>query len=431
MMKAILISTILLLGSILTAAQTETVFFGVNLAGGEFGSNFPGTYGVDYTYPSTKILDYYSSKGLRLIRLPIRWERIQPNLGGSLNQSELNRIESFISNANERNLLVIIDMHNYGRRTVDGKSHIIGSQIVSLTHIKDVWFQLANALKKHANIWGYGLMNEPHDMLPSPSWYTISQEIIDTIRMTDISTKIIVSGDRWSSADKWVKYSDNLKNLIDSSKKLVFEAHVYFDSDASGTYSKTYDLDGADPTIGVKRVTPFVNWLKTNNLNGFIGEYGIPKNDSRWLPVLDNFLKFIQLNNINGTYWAGGAWWGDYSLSLEPKSGVDAPQMSIVQNYLSFNMNGTSSVGSNRDNLSHLHYKVYPTIVNDFIIVEKQDAYDNLNSSYIIYNILGRQIMTGEFTDKITTIDFKNYKQGIYLLQFQADKTQTFKFFKK
>ena len=66
--------------------------FGVNLAGAEFGTNFPGTYNVDYTYPTTVQLDYYQANGLNLIRLPIKWERIQAGLNGNLNEAELGRI---------------------------------------------------------------------------------------------------------------------------------------------------------------------------------------------------------------------------------------------------------------------------------------------------------------------------------------------------
>ena len=36
--------------------------FGVNLAGAEFGSNMPGTFNSDYTYPTASELDYYQSK---------------------------------------------------------------------------------------------------------------------------------------------------------------------------------------------------------------------------------------------------------------------------------------------------------------------------------------------------------------------------------
>ena len=37
---------------------------------------------------------------------------------------------------------------------------------------------------------------------------------------------------------------------------------------------------------------------------------------------------------MNATYWAAGPWWGKYPLSLTPKGGKDAPQMKIVEKYL-------------------------------------------------------------------------------------------------
>ena len=54
------------------------MLIGVNLSGAEFGSNvIPGTYGVDYTYPTHAEIDYYASKGLSDIPLPFLWERLQ------------------------------------------------------------------------------------------------------------------------------------------------------------------------------------------------------------------------------------------------------------------------------------------------------------------------------------------------------------------
>ena len=163
MTRNLLLYLLILLSSNNISAINETAYFGVNLAGAEFGTVFPGTYNVDYIYPPTKDLDYYKSKGLKLIRLPIKWERIQRTLSGSLDQTELNRLNNFIINANARDLLVVIDLHNYGRRSINGTRHIIGSSVVSVDHIKDLWFRLADALKVHTNIWGYGLINEPHD----------------------------------------------------------------------------------------------------------------------------------------------------------------------------------------------------------------------------------------------------------------------------
>lgn len=56
----------------------DTLPFGVNLAGAEFGqTNMPGIYNTDYTYPTVSTIDYFASKGFKLLRIPFRWERIQ------------------------------------------------------------------------------------------------------------------------------------------------------------------------------------------------------------------------------------------------------------------------------------------------------------------------------------------------------------------
>lgn len=308
--------------------------FGVNLAGAEFGSpNFPGNYNTDYTYPTTEELDYYKSKGLNLVRMPFSWERIQPVLNGNLDEIELNRIKDFLQAARNRNMAVILDLHNYGRYYVNGIEEIIGSANLSIAHIKDLWTKLSLELKNNSEIWGYGIMNEPHDMLAGTPWFDIAQEIINGIRNSDTQTRIIVGGDSWSSAEFWPLFSDNLKNLSDPSNNLTFEAHVYFDNDSSGRYYQSYDDEGAYPDKGIDRVNPFLDWLETNDLNGFVGEYGVPGNDARWLTMLDNLLLHLESKGINGTYWAGGPWWGDYILSIEPGNGNDKPQMAIIQKY--------------------------------------------------------------------------------------------------
>ncbi len=56
MKKAILIVLVLLAlvaPSQKVRANSFVTFKGVNLAGAEFGTSMPGTYGVDYIYPHT------------------------------------------------------------------------------------------------------------------------------------------------------------------------------------------------------------------------------------------------------------------------------------------------------------------------------------------------------------------------------------------
>ncbi|PTX10508.1 endoglucanase [Pontibacter mucosus] len=314
--------------------------FGVNLAGAEFGE----VWGPDYSYPTAGELDYFKGKGLNLVRLPFKWERIQPTLHGPLNQEELAKMRGFVQAARARGVWVLLDMHNYGRRNIGGTEYIIGDPALPVEAVADAWYRLAVEFRADENIWGYGIMNEPHGMLASTPWFTIAQAIIAQIRTTDTRTAIVVGGDSWSSAARWPAASDNLKNLEDPSDRLIFEAHVYFDDDASGKYDGTYDQERADPNIGITRTAPFVKWLRDNGLQGFVGEYGVPDNDPRWLTALDNMLTFLQRNCVNGTYWAAGPRWGSYSLAVEPVNGQDRPQMAVLEKYRTANTSCTGEV---------------------------------------------------------------------------------------
>ncbi len=299
---------------------------GVNLAGGEFGQ-VPGVYGIDYIYPDAAALDYYQGKGLTLIRLPILWERVQPVLSGPLDEAETGRIERVLADAASRDMRVILDVHNYGRY----HGAVIGSMEVSNAAFADLWRRLAGRFGASTALWAYGLMNEPHDM--AGGWPSAAQAATDAIRAVDASRAILIAGDGWSNARFWRDANEELQ-IADPASNLYYEAHIYFDDDYSGRYDQGYDGEGAYPTIGVDRARPFVEWLRDTGSRGFFGEYGVPGDDPRWLDALDMFLTWLDQEGIGGTYWAGGPWWGDYPLSVEPRDGADRPQMPVLTDHL-------------------------------------------------------------------------------------------------
>lgn len=319
------------------ASRHEALPYGVNLAGAEFFHHKmegQGKLNKDYYYPTTKELDYWHSRGMDLIRLPFKWERLQRTLNGPMDKEELDTIKSILDQAQQRGMQVLIDMHNYGRRSVNGKAYIIGDEVMP-NDFGQFWAAFAREVKGHPALFGYGLCNEPHDMLASTPWKNIAQTAIDSIRLYDTVTPIVVGGNHWSSAERWQKLSNELRELRDPKDNLIFEAHCYFDIDASGIYRKGYDEEHAYPTVGVDRVRPFVEWLKENNFRGLVGEYGIPADDERWMDCLDNFMRYLHENGVGGTYWAAGARWNKYILGVHPTNNykTDRPQLKVLTRY--------------------------------------------------------------------------------------------------
>lgn len=311
---------------------------GINLAGPEFGSDLPGVEGKNFGWPTAKSLDYWKSKGVRLIRLPIKWERLQTKLMEDLDPTYAGGLKRTVDLIKERDMQVILDLHNYAAyRGV--KSTPTGA--VPYESLADVWRRLAELYKDNPAVWGYGLMNEPQ-----VGELAYRQGAIDAIRKVDAKTRILLACD--GQVKNWIarKTRPSAVDFKDPSDNLWFENHFYFDRDGSGRYAKSYDDEKATPTIGVERAKQFRDFLKEFKLKGIVGEYGVPANpdeDPRWLEALDKTMAFMQENCIPSTYWAGGEYWTPgRKYVIDPAGWKDAkdraamrdrPQWDILKKY--------------------------------------------------------------------------------------------------
>ena len=324
---AYLLSCAHVVGGVSSSADDQFLFArGINLSGGELN---PGktVYGKDYIFPSPQELDYYASKGFTVVRLPYRWERLQPSLFGKLDGNEVGRIEGVLAAAQARKMRVILSPHNFGRYFLDGKETLIGTAGVPIDAFADFSHKVAATFAGNDAVYALSLMNEPYNS--RGLWKKTAQAGLNAIRAADRERLVLAPGDEWSGAWSWQRYNEDFL-LDEDPDHIVYEAHQYFDLDHSGTYKVGYTLNGASPDRGVEWVRPFVDWIRLHHVRGIITEFGVPGDDPRWLELTRRLLVYLAQEHIPWTYWAGGPWWGNYPLSAEPKNGVDAPIMSVL-----------------------------------------------------------------------------------------------------
>lgn len=192
---------------------------GINLSGGEFGENKPGTYGTDYRYPARpeqadpalrhQEIDYQISKGSGIIRLPVRWERIQDapygelsspgNLAAWSGRLDMDRIDEIIAYATGQGLIVLLDVHNYMGWADMGK---VGFDYALRTDaLCDLWERLANRYAANTLVW-FGIMNEPSGGQVTPArCRDIMDWVTQAIRgRTPALNRILVAGTFYTGA---------------------------------------------------------------------------------------------------------------------------------------------------------------------------------------------------------------------------------------
>ena len=308
-------------------------FAGVNLAGAKFGQqNLPGTYGTDYIYPSATDIDIYVNDYMNVIRLPFRWERLQRTLGSDFDAEELSRLKTTVNYAVSKGISVILNPHNFGRYG----TAVIGTD-VDVASFADFWARLAQIYANNDRVI-FGLMNEPHDMPSTESWLTAANTAIAAIRDVGANNLVLVPGNAWTGTFSWFATYYGTPNATvmtgveDEADHFAFELHQYLDSDSSGTTATC-----VSSTIGSERVTQVTNWLRTNQYQGFLGEVNGGANNTCY-EAIDDLLSYLGNNAdvwMGWTVWAGGPWWGENIMSVQPRTdGKDRPQMTVLKRHL-------------------------------------------------------------------------------------------------
>ena len=316
------------------APMARRIAWGINLAGAEFG-DLPGQHGTAYLYPTPENFAYAARKGFSLVRLPFKWERLEPRLGEPFDVQELSLLRQAVATGTQHGMTVVLDPHNYAKRRLatDGwtREHEIGSASVPTASFARFWHMLATEFGNAPQVH-FGLMNEPVSQKPD-TWRGMAQEAIDAIRGTGAKNQIYVPGTAYSGAHSWSRVGNRVMGALkDPAQAMAFEVHQYFDANSSGTRPEVVSR-----SIGSERLTDFQRWAKDTGVRAFLGEFGAAR-DARSLAALADMLDEVAANPdvwIGTAAWAGGPRWPPEEMfNLEPwPDGAEKPQMAVLSGF--------------------------------------------------------------------------------------------------
>jgi endoglucanase len=303
-----------------TAPQRK-LRLGVNLAGAEFKA-----IGGRWKWPQVTNLDYYLAKGFNVFRIPFRWSRLQPALGGRLDETALQGLDRLVRTATAAGAVVLLDCHDYGRRD----DVVIGTpgQDVTTAAFANFWGQLAGRYRGNPLVW-FNLMNEPHDQDAQLNLQA-QNEACAAIRRAGARAKVLFSGTNWTGARSWVK-SGNASVMLgarDPANNYGFDVHQYL--------GKGHLKPEQVPGIGNQILSAVYDWGRAHDKMIFLGEFGVDRNPLV-APEVAAMLSFMKARTdvfLGATYFAGGGTWGRNPNSADPIDGVDKPQTIMMQKML-------------------------------------------------------------------------------------------------
>ncbi|KAI1816289.1 glycoside hydrolase family 5 protein [Poronia punctata] len=313
-------------------------YFGVNIAGFDFGCGTDGTCDTSKVVSPLGSSDsagqmqhFANDDGMNIFRLPVGWQFLLNNqLGGQLDSNNAGQYDQLVQACLSTGAVCILDIHNYAR----WNGEIIGQGGPSDEDFANVWSQLATKYSSESNIW-FGLMNEPHDVPDIDAWASSAQAAVTAIREAEASTQhtILIPGNDWTSAEAFPTSSGpallGITNPDGSTDGLVFDVHKYSDSDNSGTHTEctTDNIDNA--------FAPLADWLRENGRQAINTEMGGGNTDSCQQYICDQIAYVNQNADVYLGYvgWSAGAFDpATYELSEVPQNnGGSWTDTSLVQ----------------------------------------------------------------------------------------------------
>lgn len=260
----------------------------------------PGYSGGRFVGDPRSSYDYLHRRGVRLIRLPFWWYRLQPRLGGPLDPAYADALVAEVRKARAARLRVVLDLHDY-REGRDRGAFLFGSSVRQDDFI-DVWRRLSALFRDEPAVIAYELMNEPNHV-PVATWESYSRAVVQALRRSGDAKEVWLGTPEWSRVQDWPQRTPWV-----SDPDVVYEAHQYFDlgDSASGQYEGGYS-PGYDAEV-LSRLDAYVDWLARHRVKGAIGEVGWPSSRTstdwaKWNALAEKWYAKADQAGLWVTYW--------------------------------------------------------------------------------------------------------------------------------
>lgn len=243
---------------------------------------------------TTTDLDNIRAMGMNLIRLPVWWGNFQ-TLSGTWRTDAFSKIDWLVTNAWQRGIYTIIDLHGVpGGQSMD-QSTGRANQNQYWTNLTDqsqtvlIWTNIATHFNGYPGVAGYDLINEPNGAPSSSAVWNAYNSLYQAIRAVDPDHMIFMEG-TWGA---W-----NWSMLPPPStfgwSNVVYEMHEYQWGSVNNPSGVMAGVDN--------QVSDFKNH-QSWNVPAYIGEFNGFRPGSNPTSVWQYAVRQFNTNNMSWSTW--------------------------------------------------------------------------------------------------------------------------------